>query len=188
MNLSHALSRKYALAIVLTLALLLLALGPISAQQYGGTVTIAEWEREYPVNPHMRGGYGFQPAVSPVLERLISFDATGTPTAVLATEVPSFDNGGISEDGATITFNLRPGVKFADGEDFTCDDVKFTIEAVQNPDNIVTTRAGYSLIDSVDCLDDHTAVFNYSQFYSAWMTIPWYVLPEHILGTEPNWE
>ncbi len=187
MRITPSVSHKHALAIVLTIALLLLALGPISAQQHGGTVTIAEWEREYPVNPHMRGGYGFQPAVSPVLERLISFDATGTPTAVLAIEVPTFDNGGISEDGRTITFNLRPGVKFADGEDFTCDDVKFTIEAVQNPDNIVTTRAGYNLIDSVDCVDDLTAVFNYSQFYSAWMTIPWYVLPEHILGTEPNW-
>ena len=153
----------------------------------GGTARIAMWETRENFNPHMRGGYTFQSYVAPILQRLISFDADGNPISVLVTEIPSLENGGLSEDGKTITFHLRPGVKWADREPLTSADVKFTIEAVQNPDNIVTSRAGYDLIESVDTPDDLTVVLHYKEYYGAWMTIPWYVLPEHILGTEPNW-
>ncbi|HEX2979597.1 MAG TPA: ABC transporter substrate-binding protein, partial [Anaerolineaceae bacterium] len=46
----------------------------------------------------------------------------------LATEVPSKDNGGISEDGLTYTFNIRQGVKFHDGTDMTVEDVAYTFQ------------------------------------------------------------
>ena len=39
----------------------------------------------------------------------------------------------IDEDGRRITFNLRPGVKFSDGADFTADDVVATINAALDP-------------------------------------------------------
>ena len=47
---------------------------------------------------------------------------------MLATEVPTQANGGISPDGLTYTFNIRQGVKFHDGSTLTADDVVFSIK------------------------------------------------------------
>lgn len=181
--------RQFSLFSAFVVVLVLLAT-PVLAQDTppsGGTVTIAMWEDRENFNPYMEGGQTFQSYTAPVLERLISFDAAGTPIPVLTTEIPTLENGLVSEDGRDITFNLRPDVYWADGEPMTCEDVQFSVTAIQNPDNIVTTRAGFDKIDSVECLDDLTAVFHYSEFYAAWMTVPWNIIPEHILGDLPNW-
>jgi ABC-type transport system substrate-binding protein len=51
----------------------------------------------------------------PALNRLITWDPDGNPVPSLAAEVPTMENGGVSEDGKTITYHLREGVKWADG-------------------------------------------------------------------------
>src|SRR5690349_8454453 len=104
------------------LFMLVLLATPVLAQDIptGGTVTIAMWEDRENFNPYMEGGQTFQSYTAPVLERLISFDAAGTPIPVLTTEIPTVENGLVSEDGTDITFNLRPDVYWADGEPMTC--------------------------------------------------------------------
>jgi peptide/nickel transport system substrate-binding protein len=47
---------------------------------------------------------------------------------MLATEVPSLENGGISEDGLTYTVKLREGVKFHSGNEMTAADWVFTFK------------------------------------------------------------
>lgn len=152
----------------------------------GGTLVMGMWE-DPGVNLNPYFGFTIHYWMAPALERLIGRDPNGEPYPVLATEIPTLDNGGVSEDGLTITYHLREAVKWADGEDFTCDDVRFTFEAVMNPNNQVGSRLGYQSVESVDCPDDHTAVINFSEFYAPWMTLPLYLLPEHILGQLDSW-
>ncbi len=74
--------------------------------------------------------------------------------------VPALAEGyEISEDGKTVTFTLRKGVKWHDGEDFTSEDVQFTVMDVLK---VVHPRGPNSFreVVSIDTPDDHTAVFN----------------------------
>lgn len=49
---------------------------------------------------------------------------------ILVTEVPTRANGGISEDGKTFTFRLKPNVKFHDGTTMSAADVKYSLDRV----------------------------------------------------------
>jgi len=65
-----------------------------------------------------------------VMETLIRYNHTDPTTYVplLALEVPSLENGGISEDGLTYVFNIRQGVKFHNGNDLTPSDFEYTFQ------------------------------------------------------------
>ena len=58
-----------------------------------------------------------------VFDRLLNADTSLAPTDGLLAE--SFE---VSEDGKIITFTIRDGVKWHDGEPFTAEDVKWTFE------------------------------------------------------------
>ena len=70
--------------------------------------------------------------VENIYEKLITFDGPSTDKflPLLAEEVPSLENGGISADGKTYTFKLRKGIKFQQGGDLTPEDVEYSIERV----------------------------------------------------------
>ncbi|MHB8112800.1 MAG: ABC transporter substrate-binding protein [Bellilinea sp.] len=61
-----------------------------------------------------------------IYSRLISFDERGSPSADLATA------WGISRDGTVYNFDLKPDVKWHDGEPLTADDVLFTVDLLRN--------------------------------------------------------
>ncbi len=62
-----------------------------------------------------------------VYDRLVAIPPdSGSPVPSLSTEVPTIENGLISEDGLTYTFPLREGVVFSDGTDLTAEDVEYS--------------------------------------------------------------
>jgi peptide/nickel transport system substrate-binding protein len=71
-------------------------------------------------------------------ETLIVFDGSSTEQFVplLATEVPTVKNGGISPDGKTYRFTIRKGVKFHEGGTLTPEDVVYSFKRnmIMDPD------------------------------------------------------
>lgn len=115
-------------------------------------------------------------AIENVYETLYGYDGTAVDQFVprLATDYS------ISDDNLTYTFDLREGVQFHSGNDFTCRDVEYSIERIlvmndsasgvwfqseallgtgsnANDDDSIT----YAMIDNaVECVDDSTVQFN----------------------------
>jgi peptide/nickel transport system substrate-binding protein len=97
---------------------------------------------------------------------LFKFDIDNKPYPELATVIPTQANGGISKDGNAITFHLRKGVKWSDGEPFSADDMVFTTKMILNPKTNVVGRDGWDQITKIDEPDKYTVVFHLSKPYS----------------------
>lgn len=110
------------------------------------------------------------------------WDDQANPHPVLITEMPSFENGGISEDGTTLTFNLRDDIKWSDGEPITSADFLFTYEMYTNPANTVASTYPYDLVANMEAPDATTVVVTFNEPFVPWAsTIFQEMLPKHIL-------
>jgi peptide/nickel transport system substrate-binding protein len=111
------------------------------------------------------------------------FDDQGNPHPMLVTEMPSFDNGGISEDGTTITLLLRDDIFWSDGTPITADDFIFTWQMVIDPNNTVAQVFPYDLLASVEQgANPQTVVMNFTDPFAAWAGTMWHgILPAHVL-------
>ena len=102
----------------------------------------------------------------------------------LATVVPTRANGGISADGRTITYHLRPGVLWQDGAPFQSDDVRFSWQQVVNPLNTVQSTDYYDQVASIQTPDVHTAVVRLKRPQAGFIDIffnDYCLVPEHAL-------
>ncbi|MCI9431690.1 MAG: ABC transporter substrate-binding protein [Oscillospiraceae bacterium] len=89
------------------------------------------------------------------------------------------------EASCTYTFYLEEDVKWHDGEPFTAEDVKFTIEAIMDPDNGSENAPNYEDVEEITVLDEHTISFRLSAPNAAfldYMTMA--ALPKHLLEGE----
>ena len=107
-----------------------------------------------------------------VIEGLVQIDDQGQYIPVLATDLPT-----VSDDGLTVTYQLKPGVKFSNGDPLTCADVVYTWKAILS-DLSQASTSGYSSIDSVDCPDDNTVVVKFAEVYAPYLRLFSYILPQ----------
>ena len=91
-----------------------------------------------------------------VYSRLVREDAEGQTVPDLATEWSA------SPDATVWTFKLRDGVKFHNGNDFTAEDVVFSLLRTQSEVIDSPLRDGLALIENVEAVDDLTAVITLS--------------------------
>ncbi len=74
---------------------------------------------------------------------------------MLAAELPSLENGGLAEDGKSVTWKLKQGVTWHDGQPFTADDVVFNWQYARNPATAAVTIGSYNTV-TAEKIDDHT--------------------------------
>jgi len=128
-----------------------------------------------------------------IFDPLLSADAKGNPVPVLATEVPTLENGGVSKDGLTVTYHLHSGVQWSDGTPLTSKDVKFSWQAMMNENNNVVSRHGYDEVASIDTPNDTTVVVHLKEKFAPFVNTffaasdsPVDIVPAHLLASFPN--
>src|SRR5215213_10747752 len=122
----------------------------------GGVLKLMYWQAVTLLNPHFAVGTKDQEGSRVFYEPLAGWDNDGNLVPILAAEVPTRDNGGLSPDGTTVTWKLKRGVKWHDGQPFTADDVLFNYEYAVDPATAATTSGSYTSLKSVEKVDDHT--------------------------------
>jgi peptide/nickel transport system substrate-binding protein len=90
----------------------------------------------------------------------------------------------ISDDGTQYTFTLQDGVTWHDGEAFTSEDVKFTIELAQNPDSASWIGAKFTGVTTIETPDDQTVILTLEEPNAAILDALTFLvmLPEHELA------
>lgn len=116
----------------------------------GGTIRVGISQDVDSLDPHTAVSAGTKEVLFNIYEGLVKPDSDGNLVEAVAS---SYE---ISDDAKVYTFTLRDGVKFHNGNEVTVDDVKYSIDRCADTSNGDPLVSAYSIIDSVNILDDKT--------------------------------
>ncbi|RMF22189.1 MAG: peptide ABC transporter substrate-binding protein, partial [Cyanobacteria bacterium J083] len=175
------------LAIILLTSFLLTSCGQNSNSFNGrdpNVLKLLYWQAPTILNPHLSTGSKDLEASRITLEPLATFNNEGEMLPVLAAEIPSQDNGGVSKDGKSVIWRLKRGIKWSDGENFTAADVVFTYKFLNNPATAAVTKGTYDIVAQVEALDNYTVKIQFKDVTPAWFQpfvgVEGMILPQHI--------
>lgn len=121
----------------------------------GGPLKLLWWQAPTLINPHFAIGTKDQEGSRIFYEPLAAWDDEGNLLPVLAAEIPSRESGTLAADGKSVTWKLKPGVKWHDGKPVTADDLVFNWQYAKDPATATTTIGSYKDI-KVEKVDDLT--------------------------------
>src|SRR5882724_7935631 len=156
----------------------------------GGLLKLLYWQAVTLLNPHFAVGTKDQEGSRIFYEPLAGWDNDGNLVPFLAAEIPSKENGGLTEDGLSVIWKLKRGVKWHDGMPFTADDVVFNWEYARTPETAAVSIASYKDI-KVEKIDDFTVRVSFAKPTPFWadafvgqygMMIPKHLFADYIGG------
>ena len=152
----------------------------------GGKLRLLWWQAPTILNTHLAAGTKDLDASRVVCEPLAAFDPEANFVPILAADIPSLDNGGLAQDGRSVTWRLKQDVLWHDGKPFTADDVIFTWEFAADPATGATTTGTYADIEHIDKLDEHTVKVVFKEptpfWYDAFFGNRGHILPKHLFA------
>lgn len=134
----------------------------------GGVLKLLHWEAPDTLNPHLAGANKDSEISRIVYEPLATFDKENGMVLLLASDEPTLQNGGVSPDGKSVTWRLKQGVFWSDGEPFTARDVAFTYRFIMDPAVNSVSRPVYEPIETLELIDDYTVKVNFKAVNPAW--------------------
>lgn len=144
---------------VLALALLALLVAGCARPEHTRErdhLTIVQTQDFQSLDPIFVSGVGGQELAALMFSYLVKFDDRGELVPDAAVAVPTQANGGISPDGRTIVYHLRPGIRFSDGSALTAFDVAETIGHVAFPGSDAPSRVAFDDIAAIATPDELT--------------------------------
>jgi peptide/nickel transport system substrate-binding protein len=159
----------------------------------GGQIIIGDWQEANQFNPYYVGQVTEANVASAAWATLVVFTHDYRYAPDLASGVPTVANGGVKApgdggDAMTVTWTLRAGLKWSDGEPLTCDDFKYAGEWVLDPDNVGVITAGFEDLaktDGIECKSDTEMVWHFTKIYEGYITMMSAPLPRHFLEKIP---
>jgi peptide/nickel transport system substrate-binding protein len=128
-----------------------------------GTVNLIYWQAPSILNPYLSGGTKDLEASAVVLEPLAGYDQNGKIFPRLAASIPTVENGGVSKDLMSITWKLKPGLKWSDGSPVTADDVVFTGKYCMDPTGGCAQLSHFEGVDKIEKVDDLTVKITFKK-------------------------
>jgi peptide/nickel transport system substrate-binding protein len=157
------------------------------ARGEGDQLRIIWWQAPSLLSPHQNGDSS---ASSLTIEPLLTYFPGEQLGAVLLDEVPTIDNGLLASDLSTVSLRLKEGLVWNDGEPVTSNDIVFTWQWVVNPDNASTSFELWGTIESVEAVDDLTALVTYKTPVVNWFepfvgSLAGIIYPAHAFDNDP---
>jgi peptide/nickel transport system substrate-binding protein len=121
-----------------------------------GNVNVIYWQAPSILNPFLSGGTKDVEAASLIVEPLARYNEKGEMVAYLAAEIPTVANGGVSQDLKTITWKIKPDLKWSDGTAFTSADVLFTWQYCTAEGGGCAQLAKFEGVSNVEAIDPLT--------------------------------
>ena len=151
----------------------------------GGALKVLWWQGATLLQPHFANGTKDQEGSRIFYEPLAVWDNDGNLVPILAAEIPSRENGGLSADGKAVTWKLKKGVTWHDGQPFTADDCVFTWEYARDPATTAITIGVYKDV-TVTKIDSHTVRVAFAKATPFWATAfvaaEGMILPKHLFA------
>jgi peptide/nickel transport system substrate-binding protein len=150
----------------------------------GGTLRILLWQGPTLLNPHFATGSKDEEGSRIFYEPLAQWDAEGQLVPILAAEIPTRANGGLGADGRTVTWKLKRGVQWHDGQPFTADDVVFNWQYATDPATAAVTGGTYQGVQRLERVDAHTVRVVFEKPTPFWpggfCSVP--IIPRHLFA------
>jgi peptide/nickel transport system substrate-binding protein len=136
------------------------ALAQGAAPKRGGVLKLAVSSAARRLDPAIHGSNEEFIISQAIYNNLVRVDPKLNPQPELATDWK------VSQDGRTWTFNLRRGVKFHHGREFTSKDVEFTINRLLNPATASMGRSLFGLVEKIEAPSPHAITFHLTDPYA----------------------